>query len=74
MRNYFWNHVVPSNDKETIGGVCYDIRDAVSYFFFFGHRKKDYLKYITIIIIISSSIILELFGKKTSIVSLNLQL
>ena len=30
MRKYFWNHVVPSNDKETIGGVCYDIRDAVS--------------------------------------------
>ena len=31
MRKYFWNHVVPSNDKETIGGVCYDIRDAVSF-------------------------------------------
>ena len=30
MREYFWTHVVPSNDKETIGGVCYDIRDAVS--------------------------------------------
>lgn len=31
MRKYFWNHVVPSNDKETIGGVCYDIRDAFNY-------------------------------------------
>ena len=73
MRKYFWNHVVPSNDKETIGGVCYDIRDAVSYitFLFYNERKIIYLFNI---IVISSSIILELFGKKTSIVSLNLQL
>ena len=69
MRKYFWNHVVPSNDKETIGGVCYDIRDAVSFRVANIFSEKDYL-----LIIISSSIILELFGKKTSIVSLNLQL
>ena len=77
MRKYFWNHVVPSNDKETIGGVCYDIRDAVScraviHIIFLAIKTK--IIYLFITIIISSSIILELFGKKTSIVSLNLQL
>ena len=30
MRSYFWDHVVPSSDSNTIGGVCYDIRDRVS--------------------------------------------
>ena len=30
MRSYFWDHVVPSSVSNTIGGVCYDIRDRVS--------------------------------------------
>ena len=40
MRQYFWTHVVPSNDKETIGGVCYDIRDAVSVYLFISVVQK----------------------------------
>ena len=30
MRNYFWDEVIPTTDKHTLNGVCYDIRDAVS--------------------------------------------
>ena len=31
MRSYFWDHVVPTSHSNTIGGVCYDIRDRVSF-------------------------------------------
>ena len=27
LRSYFWEYVVPTNDKELLSGVCYDIRD-----------------------------------------------
>ena len=51
MRKYFWNHVVPSNDKETIGGVCYDIRDAVSNItYLFYNRKKRLFIYLTLLL------------------------
>ena len=51
MRNYFWENVVPSNEYETLGGVCYDIRDAVStkfralHFTFFGKFLENFANF-----------------------------